>query len=90
MSETIEILRKHYPDLKYTFSFTTEYERWESKDPDHWKGKLKEGIEILAEWSRVSGKPVITTECWGIVDYKDWPLLNWDWIKELCAYGTGV
>jgi hypothetical protein len=134
---TFYITRKHYPDLKYTFSFTTEYDTWKSEDvsfhdflelhcwmthwcdfyqqvgynferfspagynnlvknaeklyrekPEFWKGKLKEGIELLAEWSRVSGKPIITTECWGLVDYKDWPLLNWDWIRELCAFGT--
>jgi hypothetical protein len=22
------------------------------------------------------------------VDYKDWPLLKWDWVKELCELGT--
>jgi len=22
------------------------------------------------------------------VDYKDWPLLKWDWVKELCALGA--
>ena len=137
MSEAIEILRKHYPDLKYTFSFTTEYSTWKSENvsfhdflelhcwmthwcdfyhqvgynyerfspagynnlvkngeklyrekPEFWKGKLKKGIELLAEWSKFSGKPLMTTECWGIVDYKDWPLLKWDWIRELCAFGT--
>ena len=30
----------------------------------------------------------MTTECWGIVDYKDWPLLNWDWVMELCELGV--
>jgi hypothetical protein len=23
-----------------------------------------------------------------VVDYKDWPLLNWGWIKELCEAGV--
>ena len=32
--------------------------------------------------------PLITTECWAIVDYKDWPLLKWDWVKDLCAIGA--
>ena len=32
--------------------------------------------------------PLITTECWGVVDYKDWPLLKWDWVKDLCALGV--
>jgi hypothetical protein len=22
------------------------------------------------------------------VDYKDAPMLDWDWVKELCAYGV--
>jgi hypothetical protein len=35
-----------------------------------------------------TGLPLVTTECWGIVDYKDWPLLKWDWVKELCELGT--
>lgn len=30
---------------------------------------------------------MITTECWSIVDYKDWPLLEWDWVKECTAHG---
>ena len=24
----------------------------------------------------------------GVVTYKDWPLLDWDWIKELCETGV--
>ena len=35
-----------------------------------------------------SGKPLVTTECWGVVDYKDWPLLDWGWVKELCDRGA--
>jgi hypothetical protein len=57
-------------------------------NPDHWKASLQKGIDLFAEWSRVSGKPLMTTECWGVVDYKDWPLLSWDWIKELCEFGV--
>ncbi len=56
--------------------------------PDHWKSVLKGYIEQAARQSEVAGKPLITTECWAIVDYKDWPLLEWDWVKELCAYGV--
>jgi hypothetical protein len=55
---------------------------------DYWDNKLKERIEMCAEWSRVSGKPLITTECWSLVDYKDWPLLEWDWLKQLCELGV--
>lgn len=79
------------------------YERFESKGynnvalnaerlyrekPEYWKNCLKKNIERAAKWSEKSGKPIITTECWGIVDYKDWPLLKWDWVKELCEFGV--
>jgi Sugar-binding cellulase-like len=55
---------------------------------DHWDRKLVERIAMCAEWSRTSGKPLITTECWSLVDYKDWPLLEWDWLKQLCELGV--
>ncbi len=53
-----------------------------------WDNKLKAAIELCAAWSRASGKPLITTECWSLVDYKDWPLLEWDWLKQLCELGV--
>ncbi len=56
--------------------------------PDFWKSRLKHGVDVLAEWGRTSGKPLITTECWSIVDYKDGPMLGWDWIKDLCETGV--
>ncbi|MDL4861087.1 cellulase-like family protein [Halomonas elongata] len=58
------------------------------ENPDHWKSCLKGGIDLLAEWSRETGKPLITTEGWALVAYKDWPLLDWEWVKELCAFGV--
>ena len=63
-------------------------ERVYKERPEYWKNCLKENIERAAKWSEKSGKPLVTTECWGIVDYKDWPLLKWDWVKELCEYGV--
>jgi hypothetical protein len=45
-------------------------------------------IDNVAAWSRASGKPLVTTECWGVVDYKDWPLLEWGWVKDLCELGV--
>jgi hypothetical protein len=55
---------------------------------DYWDTKLKERIAMCAEWSHTSGKPLITTECWSLVDYKDWPLLEWDWLKQICELGV--
>ncbi len=57
-------------------------------NPDYWLAKLKAGILILAEWSSSLKLPIITTECWSVVDYKDWPLLNGEWIKEICEFGV--
>ncbi|MDQ2711178.1 MAG: cellulase [Acidobacteriota bacterium] len=56
--------------------------------PDYWKGKLRDRIQLGADWSRLSKRPLITTECWSLVDYKDWPLLDWDWLKDLCEVGV--
>jgi hypothetical protein len=53
-----------------------------------YQDRLAAHIEERTEWSRVSGLPIGTTECWGIIDYKDYPLLEWGWVMELCEYGT--
>ncbi len=57
-------------------------------NPDLWQAQLKDCILWHAELSRRTGHPLMTTECWAIVDYKDWPLLDWGWVKELCAIGV--
>lgn len=56
--------------------------------PEYWQKGLEKAIDDFAAVSRKIKMPLITTECWGIVDYKDWPLLKWDWVKELCALGA--
>ncbi len=56
--------------------------------PAYWQGLMLTLINQHAEWSRQAQLPLVTTECWGIVNYKDWPGLNWDWVKELCELGT--
>lgn len=63
-------------------------ERLYRSDAEHWAGRLQQGIRSIAAWSEQVGKPLVTTECWGIVDYKDWPLLDWGWVKELCEVGV--
>jgi|AntDeeMetagen681_2_1112603.scaffolds.fasta_scaffold03731_2 hypothetical protein len=57
-------------------------------DPDRWQAALEAEIEAAAEWSRDVGLPLATTESWATIHFKDWPGLEWDWIKELCAVGT--
>lgn len=59
-----------------------------AEKPVYWQKLLTDQIAALAGAARQAGKPLMTTECWGIVDYKDWPMMPWDWVKELCALGT--
>ena len=63
-------------------------ERVYREKPDYWSGLLIKQIDAMAETARGIGKPLITTECWGIIDYKDWPMLKWDWVKDLCEMGV--
>lgn len=56
--------------------------------PNYWQGLLTHQICEMADMARDKRKPLITTECWAVIDYKDWPMLNWDWVKELCEIGV--
>jgi hypothetical protein len=56
--------------------------------PDYWRKLMLDGITELAESGRRAGKPLMITECWTVVDYKDWPLLDWGWVKDLTAEAT--
>ncbi len=49
---------------------------------------LVAGIKQYANGAKAVNQPIITTECWSIVDYKDYPMLNWNWIKDLCELGV--
>ncbi|MCL6459529.1 MAG: hypothetical protein K6T85_16140 [Gorillibacterium sp.] len=49
---------------------------------------MYKGIDRAAKWAVKANKPLMTTECWGIVDWKDGPLLHWDWIMELTELGV--
>jgi len=63
-------------------------EKLYKEKPEYWQKLLVDKIELMGKVAKQNKRLVVTTECWGIVDYKDWPLLNWDWVKELCALGT--
>jgi len=56
--------------------------------PAYWNKLLTDEIARLAGMSKESGQPLMVTECWAVIDYKDWPLLPWDWVKDVCALGT--
>lgn len=69
-------------------SVVANAERLYKEKPAYWQQLLVDKIERMAKVAKQNKRLVVTTECWGIVDYKDWPLLKWDWVKELCALGT--
>jgi hypothetical protein len=56
--------------------------------PQYWQELLARKIDRLANVGKKLNKPLVTTECWAIVDYKDWPLLKWNWVKDLCVLGA--
>ena len=59
-----------------------------AEKPLYWRKLLVDKITRMAAAARRARKPLITTEGWAVVDYKDWPLLPWDWVKEVCAVGA--
>lgn len=59
-----------------------------TEKPAYWRKLLTDKIAAVAAAARRSGQPLMTTEGWGVIDYKDWPMLPWDWVKDLCAVGT--
>jgi sugar phosphate isomerase/epimerase len=63
-------------------------ERLYRERPEYWQGLLTNRLAGLSAAAARAGLPLGTTECWGVVDYKDWPLLSWDWVKDLCELGT--
>jgi hypothetical protein len=69
-------------------NLVAEGEKLYYEKPDYWKKMLVDFVERTALHAGKARLPLVTTECWGIVDYKDWPLLSWDWVKELCSLGT--
>ena len=57
-------------------------------DPGHWQEALRRHILARAGALEAHRLPLMTTECWGVVDFKDSPRLHWDWVKELCRIGV--
>ena len=58
--------------------------------PDYWNKLLTAKIARLADCARRAKQPLMTTECWAIIDYKDWPMLPWDWVKAVCELGVST
>jgi hypothetical protein len=69
-------------------NLVANYENVYNSKKDYWQKMLTDEIQIIANAAKSAGKPLVTTECWGIVDFKDWPQLKWDIIKELGELGV--
>lgn len=80
--ETVGYNYERFDDTGYTNLALKGEAEYRSKK-EYYDQALVEGIHRLAAWARASGKPLVTTECWAVVDYKDGPLLNWGWILDL-------
>ena len=87
----------YYRQLNYNFErfdpagFQRLAEQGEAvyrRDAESWKARLAHYISRFADYAEETGLPLITTECWGVVDFKDGPGLDWGYVKELTAYGT--
>ena len=55
---------------------------------DKFDAVLVEWINRAADWSEKTGKPLVTTECWALVNFRDWPMLEWDWLMDICELGV--
>jgi hypothetical protein len=89
-SDFLERIGGNYNNFEYT-----GYEALAAKAADtfrtdraHWEAKLRERILAWADIARACRRPLVTTECWAIVNYRDWPGLDWGWVKELCEFGV--
>ncbi len=57
-------------------------------DEEHWKRCFQTELDSLANWGAKTRRPLITTEGWSMVEYKDWPGLDWGWMKEFNAWSV--
>jgi len=69
-------------------NMVANYEKAYNERKPYWQKLLTDEIRLVSNSARAAGLPLVTTECWGIVDFKDWPLLKWDIIKELGELGV--
>lgn len=89
-SDFLERIGGNYNNFDYT-----GYEALAARGADtfrsqqsHWEEKLRERINAWAETARACDRPLVTTECWAVVNYRDLPGLDWGWVKELCEFGV--
>jgi hypothetical protein len=69
-------------------NLVANHERVYYERREYWQQLFIHEIGVLANAARTAHQPLITTECWALVDFKDWPLLQWNVVKELCELGV--
>lgn len=57
------------------------------KEKELFDREFDEELSRVVNLAKINNLPIITTECWSVVDYKDGPLLDWDWILDLNERG---
>jgi hypothetical protein len=57
-------------------------------DPEFWRNDLARRIDTLAEGSRRTGIPLVNTEGWSLVTWKDGPGLEWDWLLDIAEFAV--
>jgi len=59
---------------------------------ERWLATLEALIDRWHDWAGKRGLPLITSECWGPINYDDVaPLTDheeWDWVKDVCVEGV--
>ena len=87
--------RRFYEELDYDGRDPAQYElladeaeRLYRSSPDEWRIQLSNMITDMADWSRWRNLPLVTTESWAIVCWKDGPGLDWGWVRDLCEFGV--
>lgn len=53
-----------------------------------WDLSLTGKLARLAAASRATGLPLVTTEGWAMVSLRDWPMLDWNWVRAICEVGV--
>jgi hypothetical protein len=83
-----------YADIGYSFKLR-EFQTLIRKAKPHYLANkqrfdatLTEWIGKAADWSRRSKLPLVTTEAWASVMYRDWPMADWDWMMDVCVAGV--
>jgi hypothetical protein len=88
------VTSSYYADIGYTFrnrnfqAIVRKGKEHYFANKDRFDALLVAWIERAASWSRSTGKPLVTTECWALVNFRDWPMLEWGWLMDICALGT--